>query len=173
MSAMWQVSLAVKARDWRGGKFVEGASSVVLRICLVLGACGSVLSAVGCSSGSAIAPVSGVVTYKGKPVPNANVSFTPAEGAGRAAAGLTDSSGRFTLGTFSARDGALPCKYRISVIAYGPSRPAKPGETGSGMPGEMMPGDPTIPKKYFAPDTSGLTSEVKRGRNYVELDLKD
>jgi len=128
----------------------------------------------GCGgSSSGTAAVSGRVTYKGKPVANANVSFTPAEGASRAATGLTDANGRFTLGTFSTSDGALPGNYRIGVIARGPDRPPKPGETGSGMPGEMMPGDPTIPTKYFAPNTSGLTHEVKRGRNHVELDLKD
>jgi hypothetical protein len=117
--------------------------------------------------------VSGRVTYKGKPVAKANVSFTPAEGAARAAAGLTDSNGYFTLGTFSTNDGALIGKYRISVIARGPDRPPKAGETGSGMPGEMMPGDPVIPTKYFAPDSSGLTHEVKPGSNRVDLDLKD
>jgi hypothetical protein len=127
----------------------------------------------GCGSGSTTASVGGRVTYKGKPVANANVSFTPVEGMTRAATGLTDSSGRFTLGTFSISDGALPGKYRISVIARGPDRPPKPGETGSGMPGETMPGDPTIPTKYFAPDTSGLTYEVKRGSNTANFDLKD
>jgi hypothetical protein len=127
----------------------------------------------GCGSGSKTASVSGRVTYKDKPVPNANVSFTPEEGTGRAAAGLTDTAGRYTLGTFTASDGAPPGKYRVHITAYGPSRPAKPGETGSGMPGEMMTGDPLIPKKYFQPDTSGLTHEVKRGRNTANFDLKD
>jgi hypothetical protein len=127
----------------------------------------------GCSSSSGTAPVSGRVTYQGKPVPNAHVSFTPAEGTSRAAEGLTDAGGEFTLRTFTTNDGALVGKYRISVIARGPDRPLKPGEVGSGMPGETMPGDPIIPTKYFAPDTSGLTYEVKRGRNHVELELKD
>jgi hypothetical protein len=127
----------------------------------------------GCGGASKTSAVSGRVTYKGKPVPNANVSFTPVEGDTRAAEGLTDSDGRFTLRTFETNDGALPGKYRISVIARGPNRPPKPGETGSGMPGEMMPGDPTIPLKYFAPDTSGLTREVTRGSNRVDLELKD
>jgi hypothetical protein len=101
------------------------------------------------------------------------VSFTPAEGTSRAAEGLSDASGEFTLRTFTTNDGALPGKYRISVSARGPDRPLKPGEVGSGMPGETMPGDPVIPTKYFAPDSSGLTYEVKRGKNFVELELKD
>lgn len=130
--------------------------------------------AAGCGGGSAgTAGVSGHVTYKGKAVPKAHVSFTPAEGVTRAAEGLTDDSGYYTLTTFTKGDGALPGKYRIMIIARGPDRAPKAGETGSGMPGEMMPGDPVIPLKYFAPDSSGLTFEVKRGSNRANFELKD
>jgi len=41
------------------------------------------------------------------------------------------------------------------------------------MPGEMMAGEPVIPQKYFAPDSSGLTFEVKRGSNRADFELKD
>lgn len=127
---------------------------------------------VGCGGGgSGTASVSGHVKYKGKPVPKANVSFTPAEGTSRAATGLTDDNGYYKLGTFSSNDGALPGKYRVAIIARGPDRAPKPGETGSGMPGEMMPGDPAIPVKYFAPDSSGLTFEVKKGSNTADFEL--
>ena len=127
----------------------------------------------GCGgSGPRTAPVSGTVTYNGKPVPSAHVSFVPRDASSRAAAGLTDSNGRFTLGTFSTNDGAIIGKYKVGIIAHGPARPAKPGE-GSGMPGETVPGPPTIPQKYFAPETSGLVHEVKPGSNTVELTLKD
>jgi hypothetical protein len=131
------------------------------------------LFSIGCGTGGpATASVSGTVTYNGKPVPNAHVSFVPSDASSRAAEGLTDTSGRFTLGTFSPNDGAIVGKYKIGVIANGPPRPAKPGE-GSGMPGETVPGEPVIPKKYFSPETSGLEHEVKSGRNTVELTLKD
>ena len=127
----------------------------------------------GCgASGPATAPVSGTVTYNGKPVAGAYVSFVPSDASSRAAEGLTDASGRFTLGTFSPNDGAIVGKYKIGVIANGPARPAKPGE-GSGMPGETVPGEPIVPTKYFSPETSGLEHEVKSGRNTVELTLKD
>src|SRR5947208_12207104 len=68
-----------------------------LRRCLlVLALCAATL---GCGGGSSkTAGVSGRVTYKGKPVAKANVSFTPTEGAGRAASGLTDGNGYYTLG---------------------------------------------------------------------------
>lgn len=129
--------------------------------------------AIGCGgSGPRTAPVSGTVAYKGKPVANANVSFAPDDPSGRVATGITDSSGRFTLGTMTADDGAIVGKYKVGVIARGPERPAKAGE-GSGMPGETVPGEPTIPMKYFSPDTSGLVHEVKSGSNSVELALPD
>src|SRR5687768_13818099 len=65
----------------------------------------------GCGGSSGMAPVSGSVTYKGKPVAKANVSFTPLEGTGRAASAFTNESGRYTLGTLTASDGAAPGKY--------------------------------------------------------------
>jgi hypothetical protein len=129
---------------------------------------------IGCGGGgSGAAAVSGKITHKGKPLAKANVSFTPVDGASRAAAGLTDESGYYKLGTFSTSDGALPGKYRVAIIARGPDRPLKPGEMGSGMPGETMPGDALIPMKYFAPDSSGLTFEVKKGSNTADFDLAD
>jgi hypothetical protein len=128
----------------------------------------------GCTSGSKSVPVSGRVTYKGKPVANASVNFSPTESAGRAAAtGMTDSAGHFTLGTVTPKDGAQIGKYQVSIIARGPDRTPKPGESLSGMPGEMIPGDPAIPTKYFAPDTSGLTFEVKRGSNTADFELTE
>jgi len=156
--------------------FAETATTIVMSkhilrvatLSLFLGVIG------GCGGGGAgTSGVSGHIKYKGKPLAKANVSFTPLDGASRAATGLTDDSGYYKLGTFSSNDGALPGKYRVSIIARGPDRPPKAGETGSGMPGEMMPGDPLIPKKYFAPDSSGLSFEVKRGSNKADFDLTE
>jgi hypothetical protein len=125
----------------------------------------------GCGGNAKTSPVTGRVTYKDKPVAKASVSFTPVEGATPAASGVTDEDGRFTLSTFGIDDGALPGNYQVAIIARGPDRPPRPGEMGSGMPGEKMPGEPVIPTKYFAPDSSGLTYEVKRGKNQADFDL--
>jgi hypothetical protein len=145
----------------------------MLRKISVLAAAWLVAVVLGCGGSSKTSSVTGRITYKGKPVPKANISFTPVEGATRAATGLSDDNGYFKLGTLSTSDGALPGNYRVSIIARGPDRAPKPGEVGSGMPGEMMPGDPIIPQKYFAPDSSGLTYEVKKGSNSADFDLKD
>lgn len=116
--------------------------------------------------------VSGRVTYKGLPLSNAQVTFTPVgEEASRPATGRTDAQGRYTLGTFDIADGAVLGSHHVSVIARGPDRPLKPGEFGSGMPGEQVPGDPLIPLKYFSPDSSGLTKEVAEGSNTIDLAL--
>lgn len=142
------------------------------RLVLAVGLSLAVGGWIGCGGGGP-APVSGTITYKDKPVVNASVSFTPVEGSGPAATGLTDSAGHYNLGTLTTNDGAMPGKYRVGVIARGPERAPKPGEVNSGMPGEMMPGAPVIPTKFFAPDTSGLTFEVVAGRNTADFPLKD
>jgi hypothetical protein len=145
---------------------------MIRSICFIAICCSLGAFVVGCGASSTAAPVSGTITYKGKPVANAHVTFAPEDGT-RPAEGQTDADGRFMLGTIAAGDGAKIGPHRVSVIARGPDRPPKPGEVGSGMPGDRMPGNPTIPTKYFAPDTSGLTYEVKRGRNTADFELKD
>lgn len=119
------------------------------------------------------AQVTGTVTFRGRPLANAHVSFQPNSG-GLPASGLTDAEGHFQLGTYAADDGALLGSHRIGVIARGPDRRPNPGEIGSGMPGELLPGPPVIPEKYFAADTSGLSFEVQRGvKNHCELSLTE
>lgn len=132
----------------------------------------SLLIAIGCGGGGAAA-VSGHVTYKGKPVANADVTFIPESSDGKPASGRTDEGGRYSLSTPTKGDGAIPGKYKIHIIARGPERPPKPGESITGMPGEMMPGEALIPQKYFVADSSGLKFEVKRGTNTANFDLAD
>lgn len=88
------------------------------------------------------------------------------------ATGYTNQEGRFRLGTFEVEDGAIVGKHRVSVQAHGPGKPVPPGQ-GSGLPGDMLPGDPIIPMKYFSPETSGLTRDVARGKNEFEIELAD
>jgi hypothetical protein len=48
----------------------------------------------------------------------------------------------------------------------------RPGEVGSGMPGDMAPGDPLIPERYFDPQTSKLEFEVVRGKNDFPIKIE-
>src|SRR5262245_19257502 len=114
--------------------------------------------AAGCSSGPAMAPVSGTVTYKGQPLENAIVVFIPVEPDVLPASGLTDAKGRYQLLTKVPGDGVRLGKHRVTITARAPDRASK-GEIG--MPTE--PAALLIPRKYTMPDTSGLVAEVRSG----------
>jgi len=151
-------------------------------MCLVLAGC----------SGSAgrpdLYPVSGTVLYNGKPVENATVSFL-ADGAPRAATGVTDAEGKYQLTTFDLNDGAVAGTHKITVTKM------EAGATAGGMTKEeenKLLNDPTalagqmsqgtenkapkslIPEKYASVETSGLSEEVKAGsENTFVLQLSD
>ncbi len=67
----------------------------------------------GCGGGGDLVPVSGTLTYKGKPVTNAYVDFFPEPG--RPSWGQTDEQGRFTLHYDKDHDGAVAGKHRVAV----------------------------------------------------------
>ena len=69
----------------------------------------------GCGGGSKAGtyPVTGVVTFKGEPLPNAAVTFFPVQG--RPAAGMTNAQGEYFLSTFAAGDGAMSGTYSVTV----------------------------------------------------------
>jgi hypothetical protein len=122
----------------------------------------------GCSpqGGAPTAKVSGVLTRKGSPVPNASVTFTPETG--RPANGVTDAQGKFTLSTFATNDGAVPGTHRVSVASMDiPPMPGTP-EARSGTAQSQ------IPPKYTSPETSGFVAEVKtRQKNEFTFDIPE
>jgi hypothetical protein len=130
------------------------------------------LLAVGCKSGPKLAPVSGTVTYNGKPVVKATIVFYPEQDGARGAMGETDDQGRYTLWTYAPGDGALVGKHLVSITLRGPAEKATihPSLKGEGL-GEAYydqvsgTGKPLIPEKYFTPQTSGLTAVVVAGRH--------
>lgn len=113
--------------------------------------------------------VSGNVTFKGKPLAGATVVFHPREGISasrRAAAGLTDSAGRFTLTTLKPGDGAAAGSFLVTVEKTSPTvagASAPPiGESGAFPLGpDPSFAKPLIPEKYFSPASSGLSAEVQ------------
>lgn len=118
----------------------------------------------GCSSkrGLETAPVSGKVTYKGKPLPNGTVMFVPGEGP--AATGEIDKDGNYQLTTYAAGDGAVLGNHKVSITAL--------ADIGSALPEQRNPTPPSLlPAKYLSHDTSGLTVEVKRGNNEANFEL--
>ncbi len=125
----------------------------------------------GCRKNDGLVPVRGTVTYRGNPLPNALVVFMPETPDVLPSSGLTDSNGRYELMTIVPGDGANVGKHRVTITARGPDkerRGAPVGLTGS----NTEPGDPLIPIKYFMPDTSGLTADVKPGGITADFPLE-
>jgi hypothetical protein len=87
--------------------------------------------AAGCGERRAsLVPVAGTVTYDGRPLEGALVSFDPREPDSRRppGEGQTDHDGRYTIRTGD-RWGVLPGLYRISVTAGVKPTEAKVGDT--------------------------------------------
>jgi hypothetical protein len=111
------------ARTWR-----------LASLCLLVG------SVVGCG-GSAeyeLAPVAGVVTLDGKPVPYTQVVFVPQGAAGKAnpgpgSAATCDDQGRYQLKTVRGEDGAVVGSHSVQISSTGPPRPTS-GDTDVGPP---------------------------------------
>jgi hypothetical protein len=106
--------------------------------------------------------VRGRITFEGGPVPEALVSFQPANRP--LASGKTDADGRFVLNTFAKGDGAFVGRCRVTVVPYKemPVHVARP----SMQPGEEKP-RPDIPARYRIFDTTPLEAEVVAGKQNV------
>jgi hypothetical protein len=120
---------------------------------------------------------SGVVNYKGQPVPQGTVTFVPEDNrTGRVASGELSEDGSFTLTTHDRGDGALAGRYRVTVIAQEADRSKVP-KVGPGMPlldrKHRATARDLVPKKYGSPTTTPLIEEIKSATNYFEIALED
>jgi hypothetical protein len=149
----------------------------------------AILICVGCNSGSKrppTYPVSGTVTYQGKPLEGAMVTFVPAEGSTHeAATGLTDAEGKFKLTTYSADDGANLGDYLVKVAKYDGKKPTKEEQDAYIISYEeeqklqfatdekpTPPAKNLLPPKYGYEGTSGITFSVtKGGANMIDIKL--
>lgn len=125
----------------------------------------------GCfgQKGLETAPVTGVVTYNGKPLPYGSVSFRPQ--AGSPATGEIQSDGTFSLSTYRNGDGAIVGTHQVSVTST-EAHAGDMAETAANT--EMKVPKSLIPKKYTSFSTSELTAEVVAdGENEFTLELKD
>lgn len=94
-------------------------------------------------------PVSGKVTFKGKPLTHGTVDFEPE--AGREAHGAIQPDGGYTLTTFKDGDGAVVGKHRVSI---------------SGL------NKKDLPLKYHGPSSSGIEIDVSGDTSDYPIDLK-
>jgi hypothetical protein len=156
---------------------------MLLRVALV----GLMLLTAGCSKSEKlnrlpVFKVRGVVTLKGNPVANADITFLNAE-ANRGAFGKTDEKGEYQLTTYSAFDGAVPGKHSVSIVHTPPvaNTPALPAteDTAYQPPGvgeSTLPPAPksNVPAKYADAATSGLIAVVNEdNENVVDFALTE
>ena len=103
--------------------------------------------------------VTGVVTYQGKPVPDASIMLYPVKGR-KPATGKADASGNFQLSTFGKNDGVIPGEHKVTVNAY--------QTTSEGVSMKSA-----IPVKYSNPANTPLTVTVSETDHEIKLDLVD
>ena len=119
--------------------------------------------------------VTGTVTYNGKPVADASIVFLPKTKDTRAAVAVTDASGYYSLNTSGELAGAIVGPFQVSIVARAPYDGPVPEGVSPAYAKELYQneGKPLIPEKYFSPQTSGLTADVKPGDNRFDFELKD
>jgi len=125
-------------------------------------------------------PISGTVTYDGKPLANGTIQFQPASQAEGMAAGGMVVNGRFDV---PRNEGPVPGKYKVQIDSIDetitvpvPEQPASP-EGGDVMPGELKILPRKMMKKRLIPprynSQTELTAEVEAGvPNTYTFDLK-
>lgn len=113
------------------------------------------------------APVSGIVTLDGKPIPSGTVIFNPSKGP--AAKGTIQNDGSFVMETYGSGDGATIGKHQAIV------RSPRPGLTGRKNFEIEESGKELYlhPTRYLSPETSGFQFDVKSGqKNHFKLEMK-
>ncbi len=120
----------------------------------------------GCGGGPSTVPVSGKVTYQGKPLEFGTVMFQAESGP--IAKAEIQPDGTFTL-TTDGDPGAVVGMHQVRVACFSNQAPDSPPP-----PPDREPtlGRPLIPIKYNNFDQSGLVVEVTKGMEPVELNLQ-
>jgi hypothetical protein len=137
------------------------------------------LSLIGCDSDPGpqahiekVVPVSGTLTYLGQPLESYQVRFLPSDGR-RAATGVTDAAGKFTMGTNNAGDGAPPGEHSVAIVWVAPNVDNPGNEQIIDDPALLPKPKVKIPEQYGNPTTSGLTQNVPdSGITDLKIDLK-
>jgi hypothetical protein len=135
-------------------RHVAAGLSVMLGLALIVG-CGD--------SNPKTVLVSGKVTYKGAPLTNVSVVYTPDKG--RLAQGTTDGEGKYTLSTFKSKDGALPGEHKVTI-----STTEIPPQPGTPEAKTWKSSAPEYPKKYRNAMETPLKMTVPSGSYDINLE---
>lgn len=121
---------------------------------------------VGCGNNNVV-PVSGTLTYKGKPVTNAYVNFVP-DNNGRPSMGETDANGRFTLTYDPQTKGAQIGKHRVFVIRNVAADANQPGA----VPGVAPKGSGEMDELFnkYSGEKSTVTVTIDKSTSDLKLD---
>lgn len=108
-------------------------------------------------------PVSGQVTYQGKPAAGAFVVFHAKADKDKfpPPTAQVDEQGNFTLGTYAREDGAPAGDYAVTVVLRKPVQ----------KDGEFVPGPNVLPPQYSKPATTKLNIQVAAGANTVPIKI--
>jgi hypothetical protein len=127
--------------------------SVVTMLILVLTGCGR-------GDRPILAPVSGAVTYNGRPLARGRITFHPEQG--RSASGKIVDGKITEVTTVTLGDGAVVGRHKVQICSF--------VREPQGM--ELVPW--AIPERYGNVATSGLTAEVIAGKqNAFPFELHD
>lgn len=122
-----------------------------------------------------VVPVSGTITYQGKPLPEAVVTYYPVTGE-QSAFGRTDEAGHYVLTTFESNDGAVAGDYSVVVQKYEEPVPTGSPEGENYVPPtnvQQAPPKLLTPAAYVSPQTTPLKATVKPdGENKFDFELK-
>lgn len=143
--------------------------SHLIPLALVLASCFS-----GCGDGKKslpnLVPVSGNVTFDGKPLEQGTIGFAPVDPTGQSASGAIK-NGYFQLDTNASSPGAVIGKYKVRVESKAGGQPGVAASAaGSGRP--PVPPKSVIPVKYSDIQKSGLEADITKGTSALKFDLK-
>jgi hypothetical protein len=101
----------------------------------------SLLYCVGCSESLPVAPVSGTITFEGRPLAGAGITTQPiardSPNPGAGSFGVTDEEGRYELELVKpARKGAIIGEHRVMIEK--PARPAAKGPSNVSVEGDVQ-----------------------------------
>jgi hypothetical protein len=131
-------------------------------------------------------PVSGTVTYNGKPLENGKISFVSEDPKGIGASGSIE-NGSYSLSTGGGNDGARAGKYKVTITAKEDSLAQAKADFAKEIKGGLDPGylpgryvaraeakaKSLIPTGYGDVSTTTLRAEVKEGSNTIPFTLSD
>lgn len=140
------------------------------------------LALVGCApKGLPVIPATGSVSYQGKPIEGALITFIPIDPEGRGAAAYSNDKGFFQINSQGAQtNGCLPGRYKVSISKrLAVDEGGEPLVATTDAPSPYSTGDERpplyksfLPEKYENANDSGIEIDVaKNKKNHFSFNL--